>query len=73
MELEMRRKFDGDPRLPRDVAEAFDGDARKGITRIPHIERDPGLALVSLEEGPSTKLTRDLPVPLGKEKRESTG
>lgn len=72
-ELERRRKLEWDLRLSRDVAEAFDANARKGITRTPHIKRDPELILVSLEEGPSTKLTQDLHLPPGKEKRESTG
>lgn len=67
-ELERRRKLEWDLRLSRDVAEAFDANARKGTTRTPNIKRDPELTLVTLEEGPSTNLVRDLPLPLGKEK-----
>jgi hypothetical protein len=70
-ELERRRKLEWDLRLSRDVAEAFDANARKGATRTPNIKRDPELTLVTLEEGPSANLAQDLPLPLGKEKTES--
>ena len=69
-ELERRRKLEWELRLSRDVAEAFDANARKRTTRTPNMKRDPEQTLVSLEEGPPEKVIRDFPQPLGKEKRE---
>jgi hypothetical protein len=70
-ELERRRKLEWDLRLSRDVAEAFDANARKGATRTPNIKQDPELTLVTLEEGPAANLAQDFPLPLAKEKAES--